>query len=193
MIGGIVLVERNGKTHMRMAPQRKVKNSWSPRQILHRQRFKEVNAFCSLFKATLIHQIWNYEAQQMTGYSLFLKTNMAAFGPDGALEDALKIRLSTGKLPFPPDLKAQRSASDPTTVEVRWTRENLKGFRMSDELLLISAADGHYSQLTATGLVRDSLNASFALPRLPPAATHLYLLFASKDRRDYSVSECFEI
>ena len=200
MIGGIVIVERNGKMHMRRAPQRKVKDSWSPAQVLHRQRFKLVNKFCKLFKNTLIPQIWDYEAQKMTGYSLFLKANMPAFGPDGTLEDAKKIQLSTGKLTFPPDLQARRQAPGSTTIEVNWTREmNLLGFRSTDELMVISATDGRYSELTATGIIRKNLQGTFELPPTPgptplaPCPLHIYLFYASKDRRDYSVSVCVEI
>jgi len=194
MIGGIVIVERYGKMYMRRAPQRKVKNSWSPAQVLHRQRFSLVNKFCNLFKRTLIPQIWDYEAQKMTGYSLFLKANMAAFGPDGTLVDAGKIQLSTGKLPFPPDLKAGRQLVGSSTIDVNWSREmTLKGFRSTDELMVISAAEGSYSELTATGILRKNLMGTFELPSLTHPATHIYLFFASKDRRDYSVSMYFEI
>jgi len=73
MVGGIVIAERNGKLHYRRAPQREVKNSWSPKQLLHRQRFSKVNEFCNLFKKTLIPQIWNYEAVIMSGYALMRK------------------------------------------------------------------------------------------------------------------------
>ena len=75
-----------------------------------------------------------------------------------------------------------------------WTREmELLGQRSTDELMVISATDGQYSELTATGLLRKSLNATFALPPLPDPATHIYLFFASKDPKDYSVSMCVEI
>jgi len=75
----------------------------------------------------------------------------------------------------------------------------LLGQRSTDELMMISATDGQYSELTATGLLRKNLAGTFELPVTPcpapsaPCTLHLYLLFASKDRRDYSVSMCFEI
>ena len=192
MVGGIVIAERNGKLHYRRAPQREVKNSWSPKQLLHRQRFSKVNEFCNLFKKSLIPQIWNYEAVIMSGYALFLKTNMPAFAPDGSIGDVKKIFLSTGKLPFPPDVLAKRSTDDPNTIEVIWTLEpHIKGERHSDELMVISAAKDHYSEITGTNIKRAGLNGTFVLPPLPLAATHIYLLFASKDRRDYSPSVCF--
>ena len=59
MVGPIVIAEWMGKTYMRSAPKRKVKNSWSPEQLAHRKRFKAVIAFCKPFREFLIPQIWN--------------------------------------------------------------------------------------------------------------------------------------
>ena len=205
MVGGIVIAERNGKQYYRRAPQREVKNSWTPAQLLHRQRFSKVNEFCNLFKHSLIPQIWNaatFSKVQnfgkvgitniMSGYALFLKTNMPAFAPDGSLEDAKKLQLSIGKLSFPPDLLAMRLASDHGSIEVNWTLEpHILGQRLSDELMVISAAHSLYSEITATGIKRGDLTGTFVLPPLPLPETHIYLLFASKDRRDYSPSRCF--
>ena len=130
----------------------------------------------------------------MTGYSLFLKSNMPAFGPDGTIKDAGKIQLSTRKLPFPPDLKAGRQLVGSSTIDVNWSREmTLKGFRSTDELMVISAAEGSYSELTATGILRKNLMGTFELPSLPHPATHIYLFFASMDRSYYSVSVCYEV
>ena len=118
---------------------------------------------------------------------------MPAFDPDGALEDVRKIQLSTGKLLLPPDLQAVRSASDTASIEVNWTEEpHILGQRLSDELMVVSAADSHYSEITQTGIKRGDLQGTFVLPLLRPfPGTHIYLMFTSKDRRDYSPSACF--
>ena len=70
---------------------------------------------------------------------------------------------------------------------------NVGGVHLFDELMVISAVDGNYSEITATGLVRKALKGSFKLPDLPAAATHIYLFFGSKDHQDYSESVCFEV
>jgi hypothetical protein len=44
---------------------------------------------------------------------------MPAFAPDGSIVDVKKIFLSTGKLPFPPDLTAVKLAEQPSTIEVK--------------------------------------------------------------------------
>jgi len=59
--------------------------------------------------------------------------------------------------------------------------------------MVITGVDGLYSEITATGIMREDLHGTFELPITPVRATHIYLFFASKDRRDYSESVCFEV
>lgn len=194
---GVVYVNLNGQTYTRRAPRYK-KESETPGMIKNQQRFKQVNAFCALFKDSVIPQIWNGVDQRMSGYSLFLKANMAAFGPDGSLQEARKIKLSTGKLSFPEGFEAKRSETDDNKIEVNWPKEmHVGGIRLKEELMVISGRDGQYSDITATGIIRSQLSGAFELPLSPlpqaPGPMHLYLFFASKDHRDYSQSECFEV
>jgi len=162
------------------------------------KRFKRVNEFCALFKEDLIPQIWKGVEPRMSGYALFLKANMGAFEKDGSLGDAKKIFLSIGKRTFPEGFEVSRSETDNNLMEVEWPREmHVGGPHLKDELMVISALDGRYSDMTNTGIERNDLGGSFALPSssMPqtPGQLHLYLFFASKDRRDYSVSACFEV
>lgn len=194
---GMVYSNVNGQTIVRKAPRFK-KDSFTPGMLLNQQRFREVNSFCARFKDSVIPQIWNGMDNRMSGYALFLKTNMPAFGPDGALADAKKIMLSVGSLSFPQGFEARRSETDGNRVEVSWPRElHVGGIHLKDELMLVSAADGEYSEITETGLTRSQLGGSFELPdttMLPaPGPVHLYLFFGSKDHRDYSESVCFEV
>jgi hypothetical protein len=187
---GLVYVQFNGGVYARKLPTRK-KDTWTPGMKLNEQRFKEVNNFCGLFKDSVIPQIWKGVNPRMSGYALFLKTNMAAFAPDGSIADAKKLMLSTGNLAFPEGLEVHRSGAEENKVEVSWPKEmHVGGIHLKDDLMVISSADGRYSEITATGIERNDLGGTFALPANP---MHLYLFFASKDRRDYSKSMCFEI
>ena len=194
MVGPIVIAEWMGQTYLRSAPKRKVKNSWSPQQLAHRKRFKAVIAFCKPFRVLLIPQIWNGAANRMSGFALFLKTNMPAFAADGSLTDPKLIRLSTGKLPMVEELKAERSAPGSNTINVSWSKNGMPGgIRSKDELMVVSMGNGIYSEITGTGLIRYAFSGSFELPLEPDSATHIYLFFGSKDRRDYSESVCFAL
>lgn len=194
---GLVYVRFNGEVYTRKLPKRK-KEAWTRGMLQNLERFKRVNAFCALFKEELIPQIWNGAEPKMSGYALFLKSNMAAFGKDGNLEDARKIKLSTGSRSFPEGMEVSRSQVDDHLLEVKWPREmHVGGVHLKDELMVISSQEGQYSELMGTGIERNDLGGTFALPASPmpqaPGPMHLYLFFASKDRRDYSESRCFEV
>lgn len=45
LVGNVVFFSYNGETYFRPAPGKSVKNSWSERQILHRERFRAIKAF----------------------------------------------------------------------------------------------------------------------------------------------------
>src|SRR5665647_2401555 len=118
---GLVYVQFNGGTYTRNIPHRK-KDTWTPGMLLNEQRFKQVNSFCGQFKYTVIPQIWKGAAQRMSGYALFLKSNMPAFAPDGSLADPKLIRLSTGKLNLPPGIIAGRPEAEGSIIEVSWEK-----------------------------------------------------------------------
>jgi hypothetical protein len=194
---GVVYVNLNGQTYTRRAPRFK-KDSVTPGMRLNQQRFKKANEFCSLFKDSLIPQIWNGIDQSMSGYSLFLKSNMPAFAADGSILDVKRIRLSMGKLSFPTGFEAHRSHTDESLIVVSWPKElNVGGVHLKDQLMAISCVDGQYSDIISTGIERNDLGGTFALPDIPmpqaPGSLPLYLFFASANRREYSKSECFEV
>jgi len=190
---GMVYVQLNGQTIMRKLPRHK-KDSPTPGMLLNQERFRKVNSFCALFKDSVIPQIWNGADQKMSGYSLFLKTNVGAFEKDGSLMDAGKIKLSIGKLPFPEGMEVKRSVEKENLIEVNWPKEmHVGGVHMKDELMLVSGGDGEYSDITSTGITKADLHGSFELPDLEIKATHIYLFFATRERRDFSESRCFEV
>ena len=192
-IGNVVFYTRNGVNYVRAAPDRK-KDSWSPQQLLHRQRFGKASFLWSQLKKTKIAPIWNLAAERMNGYASFMKANMPAYALDGSIIDAKMIKISTGKLHLPLDLEAVRESAGSSVITVSWKNDpNMKGKRLEDELMAVSAADGHYSAMTSTGLLRSAKNGSFTLPEKPADATHVYLFFASQDGMDYTESVCFQI
>ncbi len=192
-IGNVVFYTRNGVNYVRAAPDRK-KDSWSPQQLLHRQRFSKASYLWSQLKKTKVAPIWNLAAERMNGYACFIKANMPAYALDGSIIDPKMLKISTGKLHLPMDLETAQEAAGSSVIVVSWKNDpNLKGKRLNDELMAVSATEGHYSAMTPTGLLRNSLGGTFTLPVKPADATHVYLFFASNDGLDYTESVCFEL
>jgi hypothetical protein len=192
-VGTVSFYRLRGKTIMRSLPVRRSKTR-SKDQLRNQNRFKQVHLFCKQFKLLIIPQIWNLAATTSSGYHLFMRVNTPAFDQDGILTDPLKIRLSTGTLTLPTGMQAVRTSAESSTIRVNWEKENgLGGLTLKDRLMVVSAADGQYSDISATGLKRMDLGGSFELPALEAPATHLYLFFESMDQRYYSDSMCVEI
>ena len=192
-IGNVVFYTRNGVNYVRAAPDRK-KDSWSPQQLLHRQRFGKASYLWSQLKKTKVAPIWNLAAERMNGYACFIKANMPAFALNGSIIDHGMLKISTGKLHLPMELEVSRESTESSAITVSWKNDpNLKGKRLEDELMAVCSADGHYSSMTSTGLLRSSLGGFFIVPVWPSNAKYVYLFFASQDRLEYTASVCFEI
>src|SRR5664280_95994 len=120
LVGNVVFYSYNGETYFRSVPRKRAKNSWSERQVLHRERFRAIKAFWSRFDNSPIQEIWRMAKEGKRGDNLFVSANMPAFGPGGTLIDPERLHFSAGQLPLPYRFTAARSASDPNKVEVSW-------------------------------------------------------------------------
>ena len=192
-VGPVSFFVSRGKTIMRSLPGKRVRRM-TENQLRNQHRFQEIRKFCGLFKAIVIPQIWNDLATTSSGYHLFMKTNSPAFDQDGIITDPMKILLSMGKLTLPEGMQAQRTSPGGTTIRIQWENEhNIGGLTFKQPLIVISAGEGKYSDMIATGLTRKNIDGTFELPALAVPATHIYLFFESLDQRYYSESVCFQI
>ena len=99
-----------------------------------------------------------------------------------------------GKITLPEGMQAQRTTVEGSTIRVQWEKElNIGGLTLRQPLMVISAGEGKYSAMKATGLTRGTIDGTFDLPALASPATHIYLFFESLDQRYYSESICFQI
>lgn len=191
LVGRVVIVKTRWGSYMRSAPNYS-ESSWTGKQKVHRQRFKTVNAFCRQFKETVIPQIWNDPRERVCGHGRFLKANMPAFDAEGMLTDPFLIRLSTGVLEFPGEFQLVIPQQVGEPFKVSWPNAD-SGVRTRDELMVISSGEGKYSDILNTGILRGNKGGTFNLPQLKTEASHLYLFFGSKDRKNYSESVCYAL
>lgn len=192
-VGKFVFYTLRGKEYVRLAQVRE-KDSWTPTQELHRSRFRQVVNLWKQVRDSNVPQIWNQASEAMNGYASFMKANLPAFTMDGTLIDPHMLYLSAGKLPVPLHLHAERTGESSTTISVSWQNDPLlKGEKLKDELLVISSGDGKFSNVGSTGISRSAQQGTFELPAKLPNPTHIYLFFASRDKKSYSDSVCFEI
>jgi len=190
-IGNVVHTGWKGIEVLKTAPHRSM-DSWSGKQVMHRQRFKAISEYCNKYKYTLIPQIWNHAAENGHGRNLFVKANSPAFALDGQLAEVDKLHFSAGKLPLPQHLKAERSGTDPTKVEVSWMNdENLSQVYAHDELMMVCAYPDRFTQPIATGALRKSETSLIDLPGNPENITGIWLFFRAYKKDSYSPDQCF--
>jgi len=192
-VGNVVYSEWNGIEVLKAVPQRS-KNSWTDKQIMHRQRFKAIREYCRRYKFTLIPQIWNLAAENGHGSNLFLKANTPAFALDGQLTAIDKLHFSAGNLPFPQQITASRLESDPSKVQASWVNdENLSSAYSRDELMMVAAIDDRFTNPIATGIMRKSSGGIIDLPENPENIKGIWLFFRSYKKDGYSDDQYYGI
>jgi len=191
-LGNVVFVRREGKTYIRMAPEYS-EASWTPRQKLHRERFRLVNNFCSKFRMDFIKPIWNLVPGKGSGYNRFIKANMPAFGLDGNLTDRSMLHFSDGVLPLPYHFKSEKLVTEENKISVSWENDQLiSNVNDRDDLLLVTSFGENFKGPYRTGIKRSELSAVLELPVESSPVQGVYLFFASVDRKKYSPDKYFE-
>lgn len=192
-IKNVVFYERYGKTFVRAAPVTNA-DTWNDEQKMLRRRISTLSAFWRALKSAQFSKVWNTAAQKMNGYAWFVKANMPALQRDGSLIDAGLVKVADGSLPVPQKLTMERDEENAAVIKVSWQNDPHSGSeRLGDEMMMISYLNQHFSPITTTGLKRNQMGGTFALPAKPAGATHLFLFMASADNEKYSQSMGMEI
>jgi hypothetical protein len=94
----------------------------------------------------------------------------------------------------PQQLKAERSGSDPSKVEVSWTNdENLSQAYSHDELMMVCAYPDRFTGLIETGAIRKTGSAVIDLPENPETITGMWLFFRAYKKDSYSADQYFSL
>lgn len=189
-VGPVVFYNRNGKTYVRAAIKDRAKESWSNNQVGVRNKVKQVATLWRQLAKNPVRASWQMAAEQMSGYNLFLKINLHAFKGQEMQYDLEWLHLSNGNLPLPHQLQAVAVKDNPMKWQVSWSDDS--GYMLSkpdDELLVVFAHDGKFSDPMATGVKRSQKSALVQVPEKAAKLQGLYLFFAAADREFYSVDQ----
>ena len=190
IVGPVVFYHMKGKQYARSAIKERTKDSWSPEQGLYRQKVSKTGAFWRQLANNPVRQSWNLAAEGMSGYNLFLKTNLPAFAGDGMQMDPERLHLSFGTLPLPLQLKAVKVEGEPAKWNVTWKDDSGIGLSQArDELMVIFAYEESFSKPVATGAKRNQATAVVQVPAGTAKLQGMYLFFASADQKLFSVDQ----
>jgi len=194
MVGPVVFYNRRGKTYVRSAIKERAKESWSKSQVGVRNKVKRVAAIWRQLDKNPLRATWKLATDQMSGYNLFLKTNLSAFKDEGTQVDLEWLHLSFGNLPIPHQLTAAPAVDDSSKWNVSWKDDS--GHMLSlpdDELMVAFAYEGKFSHPMATGAHRSQETAQVQVPIEAKTLKGIYLYFASPKRELYSVDQFVEV
>lgn len=170
-IGGLQLSGKLGGTLVfgpygdemivRMAPSPRKKDSWSSKQQSQRGRFRAVVWHYRMFK----DPIWNWSATvKHIGFNLFVQANMPAFDQTGKISDYSLLHFSTGTVPLPQNLKAERNPDNPRQLLFSWSTQALNQAGMATDKLMLFAYNPDSKSGLDTNTTRSEGTAKLDLP-----------------------------
>ena len=161
-------------------------------QKKQRLKFKGVASLASSLMDTLVRPVWNLSAGNMTGYNLFVKTNLPAFNEEGELANFDALSASIGNLPPATDLTVKDDTEVSSGITITWSDESASGIgKASDKLHLLTIANGK-AYVIPTSAIRSTESIDIELP-LSPGKIHVYAFFGKEDASQFSSDKYHEI
>lgn len=195
-IGDIVICK--GKTGW-YARRKTTKNRKPPtpsQQALHR-RLAATVLFYRAIKEADLYKIWQVAASEtkMTGFNLFIKTNIHNFSNTGTILDFDKIQLSAGQLRLPVMLRICNR--DMKSICLEWDEDiYLSTSHPQDRPIAILMKNKDSYTVTLPETDRTCRKDGRMTIRLPPDAEeyhHLYVFFEAETNDKFSETKYFEI
>ena len=136
---------------------------------------------------TLITPVWSKKAVKMSGFNLFVKTNIDVFDDTGALTDYTNLKLAVGDLPLPTSLAIQLAGSGNGAITVTWVDNSGTGIADSTDRLRIAAmSNGELVLISGLVFNRNAQQANVQLPFAAGSTAHVYAFFENEGKSKYS-------
>lgn len=191
-VGNTIFMERNGKCFARSKPA-EVRNPNTPEQQAVRGRFRTAVKFYQRLNATSLHEVWKQagDRARMSGFNLFMKTNLKMFDDKGQIADFDGLRLAAGNRPGAWGLTAMADGAG--RVRLRWELDDGRVVVNGDDRLVVALLYGDrlFSPVVAKGApaLRREKTAVVEVERRPGAELHLYCFFVSPGGDAFSDSQ----
>ena len=182
-VGSVVGSSWKGVNYIKSLPGPNASNTEA--QQKQRSRFKSVVSLASSLMSSLIRPVWNLVGGKMTGYNLFVKTNMPAFDESGTLVNYSDFHASLGALALPENLTIQDDADVASGIELSWLDESETGIGNADDKLHLLVMTEDKVHILNTASVRSDESAGITLP-VGVGNVHVYAFFGMTDGSKFS-------
>jgi hypothetical protein len=176
-VGTVIGFFKHGKYFIR-AKNRSHHDAGTDKQWAVRNRFKGFLTFASRINVEVIRPVWSAYGITMTGWSLFMKKNIAWFDKDGNIADYSNLTLSLGVLPLPGNIVVTGSGATDGSLLISWKdNSGVDEARATDRLRVVAVKENKPYVLTGLDAVRSDTRVPVTVPCEAGEKLHLYLYF----------------
>jgi hypothetical protein len=192
-VGTVIGFFKHGKYFIR-AKNISHHDAGTDKQWAVRNRFKGFLTFASKINLEVIRPVWSAYGITMTGWSLFMKKNIAWFDKDGNLADYSNLTLSLGVLPLPGNIVVTGSGATDGSLLITWKdNSGVDEARSTDRLRVVAVKENQPYVLTGLEAVRSDTQVPVYFPCEAGEKLHLYLYFQDETRSVASPSVHAEV
>lgn len=189
-VGAVVGSRWRDVNYIKSLPSGNKSNSEGQKK--QRGRFKAVVVLASTLMTSLIRPMWNLAAStKLTGYNLFVKTNMQAFDLNGEFVPE-NFQPTIGNLPLPTNIQIVDDTEKSAAIKMTWEDESELGVGNGSDLLRILIYNGSRTTIVNTTVKRSAESANVDLP-VEPGKFQLYAYFEDENSKEFSISKHKEI
>lgn len=187
-VGNVIGGNWKGIDYMRSKASQK-RDANSEKQQNQRAKFIGCTSLANSVLDTIIQPIWNRKAVKMTGYNLFVKTNLPVFDTNGAITNYANLKFSVGELPLPTNLIIQNNGAGNGALLITWSDNSGTGIAApTDRIRVLVICEGEVVVKQGMNFPRQSEFASFSIPFGTGKIVHVYAFFENEDKTKYSIS-----
>lgn len=185
-VGNVVGSSWKGINYLRIKAQ-SIKDAKSDGQIGQRARFAACTALAKSIFDSIIRPVWDKKAKKMSGYNLFVKTNIANFDDNGEIADYGLLRFAVGDLVNAAGIIATDDPVLEGAIRITWTDNSGTGnAAATDRLNILAFCNGEIVVLDSLGIMRSAGTAQVPLPFGAGVEVHVYAFFVDESKSKYS-------
>jgi len=187
-VGTVVGAAWKGVTYLR-AKAISHKDANTEKQVNQRNRFATCIALAKLVRFNIIRPIWSKYSVKMSGFNLFVKTNIPFFAADKTITDYDNFKFSVGNLPLPENIVVANAASGNGDIIITWTdNSGVDIAAATDRLRLVTLKGIEPKVITGVTFTRNAQQANVQLPYAAGDAVHVYVFFEDEAGENFSES-----
>jgi hypothetical protein len=185
-VGNVVGSSWKGINYLRIKAQH-FKDAKSEGQVGQRVRFAACTALAKSIFDSIIRPVWDKKAKKMSGYNLFVKTNIGNFDDNGEIADYGLLRFAVGDLVNAAGIIVADDPDLEGAIRITWSDNSGTGnAAATDRLNILAFCNGEIVVLDSLDIARSAGTAQVPLPFGAGVDVHVYAFFANEGKSKYS-------